>query len=348
LGLRIEDELESPLKALIANCSPEDSPLLTQILESGATTLHCLNELNQTVLSARCSLEPKAATLAADGFRSSNHWLVTQASIKLVKLSDLSRMLELALDRFQHHIHRSQGDPLGDDIKMTATIPLKLDIWEPMEIFEVTATATSGPFLIDDDEGPKLERLIHVVVDSIYPGNSYISPDVQDGKVLRELADVLGFDSHFICVVQAKAMAVLRVDSKRPSSRRTGNVEKEIKKCLKQLAGAVTNIRDGSPAFPHRETTPIVIPNRGTSLVHAIVVLSEMYAFVNWQTIATSVAKASANKAHRALFHILDIQELANMAANCKDAATFSNRLVQRWLVVQEKGTAYIRAKASV
>jgi hypothetical protein len=262
---------------------------------------------------------------------------------------DLSRMLELAFDRFQHHIHRSQGDPVNKNIKMTATIPLELDIWKPKEIFEVTPTATSGPFLIDDeDEGPKLERLIHVVVDSIYPGSSYISPDVQDGKSLRELADVLGFDSDSICVVQAKALAVLSVDSERPSSRRTGSVEKDIKKGLKQLAGALTNIRAGSPAFPHRETTPITIPNRGTSLAHAIVILSEMYTFVNWETIATSVAKASDSKIHRALYHVLDIQELANLAANCKDAATFSNRLAQRWVVVQEKGTAYVRAKASV
>ena len=255
-------------------------------------------------------------------------------------------MFELALDRFQHHIHRCQNDPVSEYVRMTATIPLKLDIWQPSEIFEVTPTATGGPFLIRDDEGAKLERAIYVVVDSIYPGDSYVSPDVQKGKKRGELTDVLGFNSDLICVVQAKAMAVLTVASERPSSKRIGNVEKDIKKALKQLGGALTNIRADFPVFRHRETTPIAIPNRATSLAHALVVLSEMYPFVDWRAVAASVAKASDNKVHRALFHVLDIRELASLAANCKDAATFSNRLVQRWVVVQEKGTAFIRARA--
>src|ERR1700746_3444256 len=112
--------VKSPFKAAMLNCSPEDAALLTQILESGATTLHCLNELNHPVLSAWCSLEPESANLAADALRSSNHWLLTPPSSKLVKLPDLSRMLGLALDRFQHHIHRFQDDRVSEGVKMTA------------------------------------------------------------------------------------------------------------------------------------------------------------------------------------------------------------------------------------
>jgi len=345
LGLRVADEPENPFNALMVNCSPEDTALLQQILESGAMTLHCLNELNHPLLSAECLLEPKPTLAAADALRSSQHWLLTLPSSKLVNLPDLSRMFELALDRFQHHIH--QNDLVSEYVRMTATIPLKLDIWEPGEIFEVTPTATGGPFLISDkNEGPNLERVIHLVVDSIYPGNSYVSPDVRDGKIVRELADVLGFNSDFICIVQAKAMAVLTVDPEQASSRRAANVEKDIKKALKQLAGALTNIRTGSPVFPHGKTTPIGIPNRDTSLAHAIVVLSEMYPFIDWRAIAASVAKASDKKIHRALFHVIDVRELATLAANCEDAQIFSNLLVQRWVVVQEKGTGYIRARS--
>jgi hypothetical protein len=348
LGLWINDERENPFKATMVNASPEDAALLTHILEAGVMTLHCLNELNHPVLSAWCSLEPEASSMAADALRTSNHRLITLDSSKLAKLPDLSRMLNLALDSFQRHIHRSGNDPISEDVKITATIPLKLDIWKPIEIFEVTPTSAGGPFLIDDKaEGLKLERLIHVVVDSIFPGNSYISPDVQDGRILRELTDILGLDSDFICVVQAKAMAVLTVDEQ-PSSRRTGNVEKDIKKGLKQLAGALTNIRAGSLVFPHKEKAPIAILNRDTALAHAIVVLSEMYAGVNWRAIAAKVAEASGSEVHRALFHVLDIQELANLAARCKNAETFSNRLIQRWFFVQEKGTAYVRAKFPV
>jgi len=46
LGIRIDDERENPFKASMCNSSPEDAALLTQILASGSTTLHCINELN--------------------------------------------------------------------------------------------------------------------------------------------------------------------------------------------------------------------------------------------------------------------------------------------------------------
>ena len=277
LGIRIDDERENPLKVSMPISSPEDAALLTQILSSGSTTLHCLNELNHPVLSAWCSLEAAPAALAADALRASDHWLLTYPPTTPVKIEDLSRILNLALDRFQHHIHRSPGDPVNEYVNMTATLPLTLDIWKPLGVFETTPTAASGPFLIDDtDEGKKLERLIGVIMDSIFPGNAYVSPDVQDGKNRRELTDALGFSTDLICVVQAKAMAVLTAKGQ-TSGTRTGNVTKDIKKGLKQLAGALTNIRNGSTIFPCRDNTPLTILGRDRSPAHASVVLSEMY-----------------------------------------------------------------------
>jgi len=344
LGLWIDDERQNPFKASMINCSPEDAELLTKILESGTTVLHCMNELNHPVLSAWCTLERQAAAAAAVALRGSDHWLLTLESRKLVKIENLKRIFDLALDRFQHHIHRSLDASVGDDVKMTANIPLKLDIWKPQEVFEVTPTAAGGPFLIDEtDEGPKLERQVHVVIDSIFPGNAHISPEVQDGKNLRELTDVLGFDQDFICVIQAKAMAVFAAKDEQSSSRRKGNVGKDIRKGLKQLAGALTNIRNGSEIFTHEEKAPITIPNRESSPAHAIVVLSEMYAFIDWKAVAVDVAKASDSEHHCALFHVIDLQELAKVASNCPDAQTFNNRLLQRWCFIKEKRHAYVR-----
>lgn len=346
IGLRVDDEPQNPLTILMVNCSPEGAELLTKILESRTTTLHCMNELNHPVLSSWCTLEPKAAAAAASAFRESHHWLLTLESSKLVKDKDLKRIFDLALNRFQQHILRSLSDAASDDVKMTAKIPLKLDIWRPQETIQVTPTSTDGPFLIDDtDEGPKLENQVHTIVDSIYPGKTYVSPAVQDGKVFRELADVLGFDRDFICVIQAKAMAVLSVKDARPSNRRKSNVEKDIQKALKQLAGSLKHIRQGSPLFVRDGREPIAIPSRKSSPAHAIVVLSEMYAFIDWKAVAAQVTKASDNERYRAFFHVIDIRELANLASNCPDAQTFNNRLIQLWCFVKEKGTAYVRAQ---
>ena len=74
-------------------------------------------------------------------------------------------------------------------------------------------------------------------------------------------------------------------------------------------------------------------------------VLSEMHAFVDWKAVAAEVTTASENEFRRALFHVLDIQEFANLANNCTDAETFSNRLLQRWCFIKERENAYIRAQ---
>ena len=159
---------------------PEDAALLVQILASASTTLHCMNELNHPVLSAWCKLESAPAASAARRPARVGPWLLTYPATKPVKIEDLPRILNLALDRFQHYIHKPPDDPVSEYVKMTATLPLALDIWKPRELFEITPTSASGPFVIDDwDEGKKLERHINVIMDSIYPGNAYVSPDVR-------------------------------------------------------------------------------------------------------------------------------------------------------------------------
>lgn len=226
---------------------------------------------------------------------------------------------------------------------------MTLDVWRPLEILEVTPTSASGPFLIGDrSEGLKLENMILAILDSVYPGQAYVSPLVQDGKVSRELADAFASDEHFICVVQAKALAVLSADRDQSSSRRIANVEKDIRKGLKQLVGAMRKIRSRAPISTREDGIPITLPNRETSPAHAMLVLSEMYFGIDWKAVARLVAKASQHDVHRALFHVVDIQELATLSTDCEDSTVFSNRLIQRWGAVQERGTAYIRARLPV
>lgn len=349
LGLWVDDERERPFKVTMVNSSEDDKALLIQVLESHAVTVHCVNELNHPALSAWCSLDPSAAAAAAAGLRTSTHWILTPAFSSTVSLQELSRVLAVALDRFQAHIHNSGAAQGTADIGFSARVPMTLDVWRPTEIFEVTPTSTSGPFLIGDrPEGLKLEHMIVAILDSVYPGRTYVSPVVQDGKISRELADALAHDEQFICVVQAKALAVLTASPDQSSSRRVSNVEKDIKNGLKQLAGAIGNIRSGAPISSSEDGAAIMLLNREKAPAHAILVLSEMYFGVDWKAVAGLVAEASQRDAHRALFHVMDIHELATLSAQCQDSATFNNRLVQRWAAVQEKGTAYMRTKVPV
>ena len=348
LGLWVDDERERPFKALMINSSQHDKALLSRVLEAHAVTLHCVNELNHPVLSASCTFDPDAADVAAAAVKASDHWILTPAFSNTVALNDLSRILDLALDRFQAQIHDEVAVSGTGDIGFAARVPMALEIWMSTETFVVTPTCAAGPFLIgDQSEGSKLEEMILALLDSVYPGRAYLSPVVQDGKVSRELADALAFDERFICIIQAKALAVLSADDQ-TSSRRIANVEKDIRKGLKQLAGALGNIRSCAPISTRKDGTSITPSNRNTSPAHAILILSEMYYGVDWKAVAGLLTELSQSEVHRALFHVLDIQEFSTLSTNCQDSTVFSNRLLQRWVSVQEKGTCYLRTRLPV
>ncbi len=345
LGFRVNDEPEHPFTALFPNADPEDAPLLEQILAADTVTLHCLNELNHPMLTATCTMDRQRAMAAADSLRASERWFLTPETSGDLKPKAMWRVFNDALDGFSRHVFRTTDDVLRDEIRMAAELPLALDIWPSTEIFEVTPTIADGPFLIGDhDEGTKFERVVHLSIDTAYRGQSYRSPQVEEGRSTRELTDILAFDDRSICVVQAKALSVLHVQADRPSSRRAAAVTKDIEVALSQLKGAMKKIRSDARILT-ADGQELTMPNRKEAPAHAIVALSEMYAFVDWKQIAAVAIADSENEQRKALIHVMDLQELSALSSRCPDAWTFFTRLVQRWVRVKETGTSYMRTK---
>ena len=177
LGLWVDDEGNRPFKVTMINSSEEDKASLIQLLEAHAVTLHCVNELNHPALSASCSLSqtrpPRRPPLSEHLITS----ILTPAFSNTISMQDLTRILGLALDRFQAHIHAPVAARHTTEVGFTARVPMSLDIWEPTETFEATPTSVSGPFMIGDAaEGAKLEHMILAVLDSVYPGRASSSP----------------------------------------------------------------------------------------------------------------------------------------------------------------------------
>jgi hypothetical protein len=345
LGFRVIDEPENPFTAMLPNLVSGDAPLLEQILTAEAITLHCLNELNHPMLSATCSMDRDRALAAANSLETSHRWFLTPESSRELELDAMSRAVNCALDSFAHYVYRTADDVVGDEIRMAAELPLTVDVWPSTEIFEATPTIADGPFLIGDlDEGTKFERLVQLTIDTAYRGRSYRSPQVEDGGSTRELTDVLAFDDRSICVIQAKALSVFHVQADRPSSRRAATVTKDIDGALSQLNGAMKKIRSDARIFTE-DGQKLTIPDRKKAPAHAIVVLSEMYAFVDWKEVAATAIAASESEQRKALVHVMDLQELSALTSRCPDAWTFFTRLVQRWVQVKERGTSYMRTK---
>lgn len=344
LGMAVQDEPEHPLRIQAPTLSPENLTLLAEVLLSGSTTLHCLNELNHPTLSGWCQLERIHSLEAAENLAHCSPWLLTRESSREIDAKRLSAALEAAMNAFQHEIFRDLTEPRAESIVFSVSIPLTLTFWNQTQTVAVTEASESEPFAIGDvDEGRKLERLGLVALSAVYRSNAHHSPQLQQGANRRELIDLLGYDDDWICVVESKAMSMLNGEaSKQTSDRRKSKVSKDIRKGLSQLSGALKQIRSGAELRRHGGEA-LAISNRAAP-AHAIVLLSEMYAFVDWRGVAADLSEAS-NPEEGLFFHVLDLRELAELAQTCPDATLFSIRLFQRWDQVKTKGTAYGRIR---
>ena len=68
-----------------------------------------------------------------------------------------------------------------------------------------------------------------------------------------------------------------------------------------------------------------------------------MYFGVDWEAVAREIVDETENHRTHTMLHVMDLSELKSMVARCTDGEQFSNRLLQRWCRIKERGTAYIR-----
>jgi hypothetical protein len=344
-GLRVEDEPQHPIT--IAGppwTSAEYIPLIMRVLTTGTPALHLVNELAHPVLSAAAVLEPTAAAQALADVTAANLFLLTPSDETLSSIADLARLIEGAMNRFQARLYRSASSQQSDPGRLVF-IDMTLDLQKPIEIFEVTEINEGGPFRIDDeDEGKKLERELHLALGRLYPGRTHLSPTVRLGATTRELTDVLAFDDMFYCLLEAKTPSVLTTTLGQPASRRTATVRKHVEQAIGQLKGALRNLRS-DVAIQDAEGKEIRLPNRDVAPAHAVVLLAHMYYFVDWRAVANDILTSSESEQHKALFHVMDLQEFMYLANHSRNAEQFGGYLMQRWLHVRRTGTVYGRAK---
>lgn len=343
-GLRVEDDPDHPLSVVGPSLVSDDLQLLHEILRAGSTRLICVNELNHPMLGATCSFDPEASRHAQQELLGTETFLLAPEGEDCLTLAELNTLLQQALDRFQSLIYG--GGLRAEEGDSISALQMTMVNDEPVELFQVSPTAQGGPFRVDDrNEGLKLEQAAYLVLDAVYPGRTYHSPRIRIANGTREIADALALGDRFACVIQAKALSVFGAASSRTSERRSSTLTKAVTEAVRQLQGSTRRMRSQRElldaggrliSWNQRETMP----------AHAIVLLSEMYAFLDWRMIARKTAEASESDTHRAFFHVMDLMELSFVAQQAPGADAFESIMLQRWATVQDRGTGYLRARA--
>ncbi|MBI5052327.1 MAG: hypothetical protein HZB52_03565, partial [Chloroflexi bacterium] len=157
----------------------------------------------------------------------------------------------------------------------------------------------------------------------------------------RELTDILGYGKKQICFVESKALSLLGTSLDRRSTRKSSLIEKDISKGLRQLKGAVRTLIMSGGAIYHNDTL-IIIPNIDSSCIHGIVLISEMYPFLDWKNIAKDIIKYS-NPQKGIFFHVIDLLDFGRIGTIPSSPITVSNLMKKHLNYVRSRKTAFIK-----
>ena len=327
----IEDDPASPMGIVGVHRHAEEQTALDAIIRLGKTIIVFFDELSRPVLRAEVALSAEARGAAdlldSPKFLYAGEWLPSFNGV---------------LDEIQEIIDPTRASPspvTSRHVSVTAT----LSRFETQTITAVGAHEMREFRLEDRDEGYVLEHGTWHLVEQLFKGNVYHSPNVGKPPNQRELTDILGFCDVGMCFFETKAAAVLTTAPDRSTERRAKNIKKQIDKGLGQLVGAMNRVASGS-RLTARDGREIALPAKMGPFRHCVVMVSELLPAVDWENVTAELLRLSHNDV--TMFHVLDLHELRLLVGISKeDPILLVGYLDYRFEHIKKVGSALVRMK---
>lgn len=330
--LTIADDPASPLTIAGVHRHLEEQLAIEQIVRAGRALIVLFDELSRPVARAQCALQADARVAAAsllnDGeARYAGAWTSTLAEV---------------LDEVQGLVDPALAVPPKYSPRIL-NVPLVLSDFQTIQIAAVGEHEAREFRLEDADEGFVLEHATWHLMESLFGSHIFHSPQVTEGRKTRELTDILAYCRAGICVVEAKAVAVLSTDPARTTLRRAKNIQKQIDKGLSQIPGAIRSIAARRP-LTSRAGNPITLPENTGAMRHGIIMVSELFPSLDWKMIRVQLLESS--RASGAMFHVLDPQELRLLIGiSANEPVQLMLHLARRFELLCGAESAYIRTR---
>jgi hypothetical protein len=348
LGFVVYDDAKNPFVITQAIATQKVLTEFQQMFRASPIKLHMLDELCHPLLEASCDFDPIVTSNTFDRIMSTNPHVLESNSSDINDPFDFGQAVINGIDLFQRDLESIRtGRSCGSAPNTNCVIPLPLIVHHPPDGFSIDGIGNAVEFtLTREDEGPAFEELLFFTMRDLYLGHAYLRPIIKVGGKEREVADLLALShtDNTILLIQAKATASLSLHLEQPTERRTSSTRKKVENCFRQLVGAIKQIRAGKDIYDCNHNR-IAIPQSYSPPIHAIIVVSELYAFVDWREIGRYLSSMSDNEEHRALFQVVDLQELQQLVKNSRSKEDFHHYLAGRWLKVKMSGTAYVRSR---
>ena len=176
--------------------------------------------------------------------------------------------------------------------------------------------------------------------ENLFESDIHRSPKIQLGNTTRELTDILAFTELGLFLFEAKAISVYATEPLRNTQRRVDNVQKQVKKALGQLKGAIRGIREGNKVATKTGTE---LHFDRSLIPHAVVLVSELLPLGDWDEITTQTTALARDS--NMLVHILDLRELGTLRRLSRDKYAFDHLLVQRFRHFLQQRSVLIRVQ---
>ncbi|NWO02083.1 MAG: hypothetical protein HLX52_03870 [Idiomarinaceae bacterium] len=211
----------------------------------------------------------------------------------------------------------------------------------------IISASESGTFqydLNDMDEGTTQEKHLHQHLHLSFGDNVFLSPQIERGKKIRELTDVLVVSKESTLFFESKALCLNDSKDESDYERRVGKVISHAKKAVGQLEGAVKSYR--KTEYKVMNSMGIELPHSDSPNQTAIVVISEFVPHENWESILKLIRHAYLKSDVRIV--VIDLTELMRLLK----ISSYRKRnlgflLNQRFIASLEGDTLNIRSEDS-
>lgn len=325
----IKDDKDAPVITISQHIQDFQQVALIEILNLRTyTPIFFYDELVRNIAEAKCEFDGnKENVISLIG--NVNDLYVGESNSDVIKAMDhLEEIAEGVIT----------NDPLA--LKQIVVTELTLNRFNEYNLY-VAGLREVGRFgIADKDEGGGLEQSVWQLLEGLFQDKIYRSPQVVKGNNIRELTDILATSEYGIFLIESKVTAVLNISEEQASSRRAKNIENQIKKALRQLVGALKSIQQNSQIITSDDQE---IKINREIIPHAIVLISEMYPAIDWDTITNEFFTTWIKS--KAVFHILDLRELAMLVGGSKTVNLFDHFLMQRAKEVVNMQNVFVRTR---
>lgn len=328
---QIHDTPDAPLAISGVQRVAEEHETLQRILEMRSFPVFLFNEMDVCLAWTNASLTHEDATEASE--------YIGPASKLYV--GEFGAEASHALDCFDYSVDGTRNLPGAKRIEIE-DVTVALEGWRTVEASFVGVHEHYSVVVDDKDEGEMLERAVWASLESVFPLTLHKSPQVKTGEKERELTDVLAFYHYGSFLIEAKDLSVFQADPSRNQHRRIGGVQKQVKKAVRQLVGAVKALKRGDLVFDKEQGRELVFDRQQPP--HCIVLISELMHAGDWSDVERELLEAM--KTTGGFFHLLDLRELIMLLkASSGKAELVDYNLIERFKHFVEKRTVHIRAQ---